>query len=125
MGLADLYRAIRACFPELADKADAQHQRLCGSLDAEDPFLWFESLAKALNSEMDAEVDATKYLPLLQMLGNAIDTGTEELIGCIDVGFMENLFWQVASKKAQPYWDLTPDRLKRFYVAFFGYSPVL
>lgn len=87
--------------------------------------MWFESLAKAINTEMEQGAEVSKVGALLRLLDGSLAAGTEELRGCVDVAFMENLFWQVASRKAEPYWAVTPDRLKKFYVAFFGYTPVL
>jgi hypothetical protein len=122
MTLVELYLEIRSRFPELASKADEQHKRLWGPPKEEDPYMWFESLAKAINTEMETDVEVAKFTALLRLLDSSLEAGTEELRSCIDVGFMENLFWQVASKKAEPYWAATPDRLKKFYIAFFGYT---
>ena len=124
MTLLELYDSVRERFPVISQKADGLHIRLWGPPEADSAYVWFESLANAINLEMTAEVDPVAYKSLLNFLDGALANGSAELRNCLDVGFMENLFWQVASVKARPYWEITPKRLREFHVAFHGRSPL-
>lgn len=125
MNLIELYKSVREKFPLISEKADALHERLWGHPEEEAAYVWFESLANALNLEMAAEVDPNEYVSLLKFLDGALGAGTDELCNCLDVGFMENLFFQISSIKAKPYWEITPRRLRDFHVAFHDRSPLL
>jgi hypothetical protein len=119
----DLYREVRRRFPEATAKADAEHRRLRFEVDPEFAVLWFESLAKALNVEMAKDVPLAKYQPLLSFLASSVPAGSAEIKECIDVSFVENLFWQVPTSKAQPYWQEMPFVLKELYIAFHRGEP--
>lgn len=121
--VADLYREIRERFPEATAKADAEHRRLRFDVDPEFAWLWFESLAKALNKEMATNASVRAYEPLMQFLGRACSQRNTEIGKCIDASFVENLFWEVHPENAKPYWNATPQNLRDLYIAFHGASP--
>jgi hypothetical protein len=50
-------------------------------------------------------------------------TGCGEVRNCIDVSFVENLFWQVTPDRSGPYWARMPDLLKRLYLGFHSKPP--
>ncbi|WP_269633693.1 DUF7674 family protein [Pelomonas sp. BJYL3] len=124
MTLIELYNSLRERYPGISQKADGLHTRLWGPPEPDFAYVWFESLAIAINLEMAAEVDPATYKSLLNYLDGALAGGSTELRDCLDAGFMENLFWQIASVKARPYWEITPKRLREFHVAFHGRSPL-
>ena len=124
MTLPELYNSVRERFPTISQKADGLHVQLWGPPEAGSPYVWSESLANAINLEMATEVDPADYKALLNFLDGALASGSAELRDCLDVSFMENLFWRVACVKARPYWEVTPKRLREFHVALHGKGPV-
>ena len=119
----DLYRAVRSRFPAVTEKADAEHRRLGLEVNAKYLYLWFESLATALNREMAQGVSFLLHEPLFLFLAGALSAGGREVGECIDVAFVENLFWKVRAEQAQPYWQGMPSTLKELYMAFFQCGP--
>lgn len=124
MHLLELFSTVRQRFPDISARADGLHERLWGKPTEESAYVWFESLANALNLEMASQVDPKVHKALLEFLDATLTEGADDLRNCLDVGFMENLFWQVASPKARPYWEVTPMRLRGLYVAFHGRTPL-
>ncbi len=112
MPLIALYNETRELFPELTAKADREHVRYWDELDPESAYSWFESLAKTLNVEMSRNVPAKKYAGIFRHLSSAYGNGDFEVRNCIDVSFIENLFWQVKEQNAEPYWELLPPNLQ-------------
>ena len=120
----DLQNVMRSRFPEISQKADLLHIERWDSQDPIYAFSWFESLADSLNSEMVAGVPYAAYRQLFQFLSDAFPQGTDEVRGCIDVAFTENLFWRVEPSKTEPYWSPLPQALKDLYVAFHQRAPL-
>ena len=86
-------------------------------------YSWFESLANALNEEMVKEVPASIHAPLLKYISGVFGTAGLKIRECIDVAFVENLFWQVPSNKCQPYWQQLPEDLRKLYRNFHQREP--
>ena len=120
----DLQTVTRERFPAISVKADALLLRRYDDLDPIYAFSWFESLADALNREMSAGAPFSLHAPLFRFLADAFPQGSDEVRGCIDVGFTENLFWEVEADKVEPYWRLLPEALKELYVAFHHKTPL-
>jgi len=122
--LTELYCEVRSRFPAMAANADQDYWRLYEGFDpAENLYAWFESLANALNEEMRKDVSFGTHEPLFLFMDGAASTGIEELSQCVDVAFVENLFWDVPKLKASPYWEKLPPRLKNLYVEFHHHEP--
>jgi hypothetical protein len=124
----ELYQAVRGRFPEIAEKVDREHVRKFGELEPDLPYSWFESLADALNADMrrevDCEVHKSLFLYIERVLVERMGAGSsDEIYRCIDVAFVENLFWQVSSARCAPYWQLLPNALKALYLAFHRNEP--
>lgn len=118
----DLYAQVRERFPELASKADDEFTRL--GFEVEPSFLWFDSLAQALNIEMGKGVPAQDYESLFSFFASALASGESEVRECIDVSFVENLFWKVPSEpQIRAYWQRMPSSLQLLYIAFHGAEP--
>lgn len=83
-----------------------------------------KDLAKTLNREMAREEPVSTYLPVFDYFHSKFLTGDDEEKKCIEVSFVENLFWQIKSEKAEPYWQALPSSLKELYVKFHGCAPV-
>ena len=122
--LGGLFSGVRERFPNLAAIADGEHARLGLEVRPGSCFLWFESLAKALNLEMSRNVPAEVYEPFFSLLASALATGDGEVKECIDASFVENLFWQVPSAtQVRAYWSQMRSSLQVLYVAFHGREP--
>jgi hypothetical protein len=119
----DLYNAVRAKFPALRETADKIHVRQWGELAPEFAYSWFESLAYALNGEMSRQVDFSVHERLFGYISGVFPGAAEPVRKCIDVAFVENLFWQVPSAKCAPYWERLPPRLRELYLDFHRREP--
>jgi hypothetical protein len=119
----DLYNVVRDRFPAIREKADRIHVRQWGELDPEFAYSWFESLAYALNGEMSAQIDFSVHEPLFGYISGVLPSAGEPVRKCIDVAFVENLFWRVPSAKCAPYWERLPLRLKELYLDFHRREP--
>ncbi|WP_028102260.1 DUF7674 family protein [Pseudoduganella violaceinigra] len=119
----DLYNAVRSKFPAIRKKADTIHVRQWGEIDSEFAYSWFESLANALNAEMNRQVEFKVYEPLFVYFGHVLQNASEEVYRCIDVAFVENLFWQVSSAKCAAYWPQLPPAIRELYLGFHHREP--
>ena len=123
MLLEKLKAQVHEKFPVIAAAADRRHEKYWGDYPPEEAYSWFESLANALNDEMRDRALPAVHLPLMRHLEGALGS-SEEVYRCIDVAFVENLFWQVGGERAAPYWELMPGRLKELYLGFHPRPPV-
>ncbi|AZZ93539.1 hypothetical protein EUZ85_23570 [Hahella sp. KA22] len=123
MKLDELQREIKRRFPDLAALTDMEQKRLWGSDSAELLYLWFESFANVLNQQMAKGAGLDNYVAVAELIKHGLMVGDDEVKRCIDVSFIENLFWQVAPEKAALYWAVTLPSLQRLYVAFHRRTP--
>lgn len=123
MSIDELFAEVRTSFPSISEVADRHYERLFGADSPVHAYSWFESLANALNHEMSRDVDPKTHDGLLVRLDRALNS-SEEVFRCLDVAFVENLFWQVPARKAAPYWDFLPTRFKALYEGFHHRTPV-
>lgn len=123
MKLEELFELTRAKFPELSRKADFEHVEIWGVLEIESEHSWFGSLANILNFEMNKDAGTESLKPLFEFIGGNYDKGNEEVKNCIDASFTENLFWEVPSDKAEKYWEILPENLKKLYLDFHFKKP--
>jgi hypothetical protein len=123
---AAFYRSTRAQFPDLTEKADRQHIKYWGEppTEEQDSYIWFESVSRALNNEMQRGAYVNESLDFFQFVESAFRTGSDEVKNCIDVAFVENLFWEVTPKKVGPYWQALPQILQKLYIDFHARSPL-
>jgi len=119
----DLYREVRERFPQAAAGADLEHKRLGFEVGSKYSYLWFGHLANALNLEMAKGVPFGTHAALFRFFSDAFLKGSEEVKECVDVSFVENLFWQVDMVRAQDYWQGLPQPLKDLYIGFHGTAP--
>ncbi len=119
----DLYQSVRQAFPVIAEQADRIHIRQWGKLEPDFAYSWFESLANTLNSEMQRGVDYGDHKELFEFVSCALTGATSEIHQCIDVAFVENLFWKVSSAKCAPYWKQMPQPLRNLYLEFHHREP--
>ena len=124
MTVLDLYNDFRTEFPDITEKADLEHIRLWDEIAPEFAYSWFSSLANALNDEMIASASVKEYKALFEFFRSSYMKSDNDVKDCIDVSFVENLFWNVPSEKAVPFWEVLPDVLKQLYIWFHGRKPV-
>lgn len=124
MTILDMYREFRSEFPEVTQKADMEHIQLWNEINPDSAHAWFESLAGAINAEMERDVPAARYQPIFEFLCKKYHAGNDVMSSCIDISFVENLFWRVPKWKARPYWVALPNAFKDLYVDFHQSSPV-
>jgi hypothetical protein len=120
----DLYDEIRIAFPDSFEDVDQRHIKQWGSLSADYTYSWFESLANALNHDMSRKVQSERYSKVVSFMATALQNASKEVYDCIDVSFVENLFWQVPALKAESYWNELPEKLKELYIAFHRRTPL-
>ncbi|WP_444884626.1 DUF7674 family protein [Microbulbifer sp. PSTR4-B] len=126
MDLDTFCRQIKETYPEISAHADKLYDDYWNRLVQTEfsSYSWFESLANALNSEMKKKVAADNYQALLETISSEYEHGESGIMKAIDVAFVENLFWQVNSDNARPYWEVMPKNLKGLYVGFHGQAPL-
>jgi len=121
--LLDFYYKTRQRFPDITKKADAIHIKYWGDLDPEYAYSWFESLAKTINIDMANGVNYEIHKELFEFMEESAQNGVNEIFNCIDVAFIENLFWQVPKQGIDEYWPPLPHLLKELYGNFHGHAP--
>jgi hypothetical protein len=120
----DFYLRVREGFPQICLAADRFHLKRWGdNLDVGFEYAWFEALADAVNAEMRQEVPFAVNESLFQFIDDTYSHGSEPVQKCIDVAFVENLFWQVPSQKCEPYWKSLPKKLSQLYTEFHHRDP--
>lgn len=120
-----MYDDFRNRFPELTQAADKRHLEVWGSIGSDTAYLWFESLASALNTQMGFPEEHSKFVPVFAYFDTKFRTGNSDIKNCIEVSFIENLFWQVIPRSAAPVWILLPKTLQKLYVDFHEQPPKL
>ncbi|WP_087022675.1 DUF7674 family protein [Thaumasiovibrio subtropicus] len=123
MTVLSMYKSFRTQFPKITKKADVEHIRLWGEVNPECAYSWFGSLANVLNYEMVVSSAENDYKSLFEFFRSSYLNGESEVRDCIDVSFVENLFFNVPVEKVAPFWDTFPDVLKQLYVRFHGRKP--
>jgi hypothetical protein len=118
------YLAFRERFPGFSTHIDREYFKYWGDNSEIDAYSWFHSLANAINREMQSNSRLKEITDAFVYIEKTFLNGSDEVKNCIDVSFVENLFWQVSPKKAEPYWLGLPASLKKLYVDFHGQPPL-
>ena len=121
--LIEFYKSIREAFPNITKKADKIHIKQWGDLDEEFAYSWFQSLANAINSEMNKNIPYEVHNNLFNCLNMAANHENDEICNCIDVSFTENLFWQVIGEGRKEYWRKIPPQIRELYIDFHHSEP--
>lgn len=125
MSVEEMYEDFRSQYPEWTKSADARHIEILGAGEAEGAFLWFESLASALNAQMGIPEKRAEISVIFRYFEKCFCIGSNEVKKCIDVSFVENLFWDVRPNNAIPAWADLPKKLQQLYVDFHSQPPKL
>ncbi|WP_426341068.1 DUF7674 family protein [Pseudoduganella sp. S-14] len=122
---ASFYLAVRERFPTLAQKTDRKYLKDWGEQPSEqDAYGWFQFVANTLNDEMRREAYLPESAEAFLFIAHVFASASEEVRRCIDVSFVENLFWQVPPAKAAAYWKKLPLQLQALYVDFHSKPPI-
>lgn len=122
---ACFYLAVRERFPILAQKADRKYIKDWDMQPSEgDAYIWFRFVANALNDEMRRGAFFPEGAEAFIFIADAFASAGEEVKQCIDVSFVENLFWQVPPAKAAAYWKNLPPQLQELYLGFHSTPPI-
>jgi hypothetical protein len=120
--IAQFYRETRDRFPSILAETDKLHLQTW-DMDDEWAYMWFHSLADMLNANMRKNASLDIAGSIFDYMRDRFMTGCGEVRNCIDVSFVENLFWQVTPDRSGPYWARMPDLLKRLYLGFHSKPP--
>ena len=123
MSVLEMYRDVRKTFPELTRAADVRHIEIWDSVDDETAFIWFESLASAVNDQMAEQKQKTDLAAVFNYFEGKLQGNDEGVTRCIDVSFVENLFSGVTSKPAAVAWAKMPKTMQKLYLGFHGRPP--
>lgn len=126
MNLDDFCLSIKNEYPDISKNADKLYDDYWNSLVEMEfsAYSWFESLANALNEEMNRQACAVDYISLLTTISQSFVKGDDEVRNTIDTAFVENLYWKIPVDKATPFWDVMPNNLKALYIEFHNRTPV-
>lgn len=125
MNVKEMSEDFRNQYPEITKAADTRHLEIWGRVEDEAAFVWFESLAYALNAQMGFPERGTDFPAIFNYFDTMLRAGSKEVKNCIDVSFVENLFWEVIPKNATPVWATLPKSLQQIYIDFHGRPPKL
>ncbi len=123
MSVLEMYRDFRRQFPELTQAADARHIMIWDSVEDDTAFSWFESLASTVNDQMGVQKQGSDLAAVFHYFERKLQGNDDEVKHCIDVSFVENLFWQVKSKPAATIWANLPRPMQQLYISFHGRPP--
>lgn len=123
MSVLGMYYDFRKRFPEMTQAADARHIKVWDSVDDETAYSWFESLAGAINDQMGASEEVTNLSSIFSYFDELLRGSDKKIKNCIDVSFVENLFWEVQPSSAANAWDAMPHSMQQLYVRFHGRQP--
>jgi hypothetical protein len=121
--LVQFYEETRESLPHIVEKTDREHLRAGWELDDEHAYMWFHSLADMLNEEMRKQTSLEVAGAVFDFVRDQFLIGTGDVRNCIDVSFVENLYWEVPPEKARMYWLRMPDLLKKLYLGFHSKPP--
>ena len=120
--VVQFYRETRDRFPGILAETDNVHLKTWEVAD-EDAYMWFHSLADTLNENMRKGTRLDIAGSIFDYMRDCFMTGSGEVRNCIDVSFVENLFWQVSPARAHMYWTRMPELLKALYLGFHSEPP--
>lgn len=123
MSVLEMYHDFRRRFPEMAQAADTRHANIWDSVDDETVHSWFESLADAINDQISAAEKDTDLHSVFSFFDKQLQSSNIEVKNCIDVSFVENLFWEVLPSAAANAWDAMPNSMQQMYLKFHGQPP--
>lgn len=123
MNTFTLVKDVQTKFPELAASANQEHIYKFKDEDFDLDSLWFESFANSVNRAMSSENGLETCRLVFNYFSEVYEKEDSEIRNCIDVSFVENLFWNVSSENSEICWQYLPENLKHLYLGFHGRAP--
>ncbi len=123
MNTFTLVKDVQTKFPELAASANQEHIYKFNDEDFDLDSLWFESFANSVNRAMSSANGLETCKLVFNYFSEVYEKEDPEIRNCIDVSFVENLFWNVSSENSEIYWQYLPENLKHLYLGFHGRVP--
>jgi hypothetical protein len=120
--IVQFYHATRDRFPTILAETDKVHLQTW-DMDDEWAYMWFHSLADMLNANMRKNARLEDAGAVFDYMRDQFMNGCGDVRHCIDVAFVENLYWEVSPDRARPYWARMPDLLKKLYLGFHSKPP--
>jgi hypothetical protein len=112
-------KSIRQALPDAAAKTDEIMRGRGFDSEEDAEFIWVEALADVTNMYIrrrnQEEVERE-----LSFFSKQWDRGTDIVRNCIDVSYVENLLWDLASEDKEWAWPQIPENLQKLYVAMWG-----
>ena len=118
----EFYLRTRELYPDLARRADVEYVKYWGEAPTgeESSYSWFESVANALNNDMCQGLFLQETAAFFDDVTSILLQCSDEVSNCIDVSFVENLFWRVPAKKSISYWKVLLPPLNSYIWGFTG-----
>ncbi len=123
MSVLQMYHDFRKRFPEMTQAADARHIKVWDSVDDETAYSWFESLANSINDQLGTSSESIDLPSVFSFFEKQLQGTDMEVKNCIDVSFVENLFWEVQPNSASKAWGVLPNSMQKLYLNFHGKPP--
>ena len=110
----DFCLTTRELYPDLARRADVEYVKYWGEspMGEESSYSWFGSVANALNKDMCQGLFLHEAAAFFDYVTSVLLQCSDEVANCIDVSFVENLFWQALATRAISYWNVLPPPLQ-------------
>ena len=120
--MKNFYKLVTSEFTLDAKQADKVYREL--GFDKEDKayYIWFECFAEVTNMLMK-ENDKDNVLKHFSFFTSYLNNGTDVIKNCIDVSYIENLFWKVDKETSELFWPLLPKQMQELYIDFHGLKP--
>jgi len=123
MSVEQMYRDFRGHFPDIAVATDTKHQESVFYDDDQDfQPSWFETLAHELSDRMSVPDQREEIAAVFEYMDQRFRTGNDEIKNCIDVWFVENLFYSVPRQVSRLVWPMLPKNLQKLYMDVFNYT---
>jgi hypothetical protein len=120
--VANMKRAIAARFPEEAAAVDARMEMDFYDDDAYES--WLERFCDTTNEAM-TQRDELRVHGHLSFMSQQLDIADEEMCRALDVGYAENLMWNLEIDSKRWAWPRMPANLKQLYVDMWGEPKLL
>ena len=121
--LQSFYELTRITFTLHAKQADEIYFDLGFEKEDEAYNVWFESFVEVTNILMK-NTQTSDVSEHFMFFLSYLDDASDLIRKCIDVSYVENLFWGVDQDSIKTYWALLPERMQVLYKNFHASSPI-
>lgn len=120
--MKSFYQLVREKFKSDAEQAEKIYEGKGWEKEDEAYFIWFECFADVTNTMMRRynENDVKNHFSFFLF---HFESGTNIIKECVDVSYVENLFWELDKKTCKHFWPLLPKKMQVLYLKFHGRKP--